>query len=528
MSNNKIILIDYQKENIIKVDEYKIRYKGLVFYENKKQGKDTIKDFFSKYKTTWLKKIYELSGNFLLDVEDIDNNERIIVTDNSGMYRIYYDKKNITDDYLNYLDITNKTIKDIDAFGIVELLQFGYNIFHTSIKGTKILKRNEIITVKDSKISITKKQNIELFSTGNNIVEFYKNFKNNFSGMKVACDLTAGIDSRLNAVLLKRSGIDFSTTIMGNKDHIDVIKNRIISDELKVTSTNYVMDENVDENTLISIFEDLDGQYSILEYYKNYLLKNKLIKDKFNLRISGAGGEMYKYSMFAQDFPFFNRKKFSLDQVYMNRFYNPSLNNTLLTNETIENINIYQKKFKKNLEGYKCITNSKTYDNLCYELIMRYGASTYMISKNKNYNRYCPLLELKIVRNGINLKVYERLLCMLHRRIITQYSTKIAKEKTNCNLTVHNGIFFIICDCGKLFIQCVQRLFRKVFRIYKRDIDAANSKEIYNIMRKKDSKYEKILKKNNIIKKNIKLNEFNDSIYSRLITIAMIYNKLEK
>ena len=77
-------------------------------------------------------------------------------------------------------------------------------------------------------------------------------------------------------------------------------------------------------------------------------------------------------------------------------------------------------------------------------------------------------------------------------------------------------------------MQFVIRLYRRIFKIYKIDIDKANSKKIYSQVRKKDCDYITILKKNGIIAKDANMSEFGDSMYSRLITVALIYQLIDK
>ena len=257
-----------------------------------------------------------------------------------------------------------------------------------------------------------------------------------------------------------------------------------------------------------------------------------LIDKKINLRISGAGGEMYKYSWFAEDFPRFNKKKFTLDKVYKKRFFSRSVKYDFYTDNFVKKIDNYQKEVKDMLEKYRCINNSKTYDKICYETIMRFGASTQMIQFDDNYVRYAPLLELSVVRNGVNLSVKDRLLYMYHRRLITKSCADIANVKTNKGLSVSSSVFSIGMDALKLFGEFIVKIKNKIFRINVNKTDNANSDKIYEFVRKNDADLIKIIKKYDIVDDSFDNMKVDNQTYSRLITIAKmidyIDNKYEK
>lgn len=516
------INIDYNKNNVFTINNYKIKYKGLIFYKSILNGRPSLEAFINDYKDKWLNHIEELNGNFILDVTD--NKNEYIFTDNSGMSRLYYYKDKIFESFLDLIETLKPKQSDLDYSGLVEFIQYGYNIFHTNIKNANILKRNEYIIC--NKFEVKEKKLSNFFTKNINIEDFYKNLKDNFKDKKIACDLTAGIDSRLNVSLLKGNNIDFVTSISGQENHIDVIKCKEISSILNLDNLYYPMDKKYNKDIIKNLYEELDGQYSILEFYKNYVLTKGLINDGIELRISGAAGELYKYSWYAQDFPHFNKKSFSLNDVYQKRFFSRNVKYDIYSETFKKEISNYQQELKEQLEMYREENNVKTYDRICYETIMRYGISTQLIPRTDNYIRYCPLFELSVVKSGINLKPNERLLYSLHRKMITKYTKEISKIKTNKGLTVSNSIFSIISDGFKLFEEFLTKIKNRIIKKNITKVDSANSNKIFEYMKKNDDKYIKILEKNNIISKNINKEKIDLTTYSRLITIALFIERI--
>lgn len=515
----KNVHINFDKKKCFKYNDLIISFKGLLFYKDHMSGIESLKHFFNDF-PSYMDGIKYLRGNFIICIED--KSSTYVFTDNSGMSRLYYYNDLVFDKYLNLINYFKLNIKDLDNFGIVEYIQYGYSIFYTPFKNVKILGRNEIIKYANNIIDIKEKMIDNLFINGEDIKLFYGNFKNNFADKKIACDLTAGIDSRLNAALLKNSKIDFKASISGKSDHIDVIKCHEIAKILDVDVLQFELDNKFDYSIVDKIFLQLDGQYSILEFYKNYILTNGLVNDDIDLRISGAGGEMYKYSWFAEDLPHFNKKKFSLEKIYNRRFLPRSVKYNFYTNSFTKKINMYQKELKNKLEMYRCNNNVKTYDKLCYETVMRFGSSAQMIQFDDNYVRYAPLLELSIVRNGVNLSIKDRLLYMYHRKLITNSFKEISKIKTNKGLTVNKSLLSIFSDLLKLFWEFVIKIKNRVFKIKIFKDDEANSNKIFYYIKQNDSYLINILKKNNIINESFNNKTVDNQTYSRLITIAKI------
>lgn len=519
------IHINFRKENSLNTNSLKIKFKGLIFYKNIINGKDSLYSFFRDFKENWLNNLEELKGNFILYIKE-DKTEYIF-TDNSGMSRLYYFKESVFESFIDLINYYKFSLKDIDYSGIVEFIQYGYNIFHTNIKSAKILKRNEMIVI-SNKLQVKEKKLSNLFAKKESIEEFFQNLKGNLNDEKIVCDLTAGIDSRMNLSLLKGNDITFKTCISGEKNHIDVTKCLEISKLLNLDTLYYPIDAKISKELLEKIYRALDGQYSIIEFYKNYILTEGLINDKINVRISGAAGELYKYSWYAQDLPFFNKKNFTLDKVYQKRYYSRGVKYDFYSDKFQNEINKYQKELKNNLEKYREENNVKTYDKLCYETIMRYGISTQLIPKSDDYIRYCPLFELSVVKNGINLKTKDRILYNLHRKIITKYTPEISKIKTNKGLTVNNSFIAILKDGLKLFVEFLTKIKNRILKKQVIIEDTANSHKIYDFFKENDEEYFEILKNNSIIKANFKKEDIDNRTYSRLITVAIFIKKVSE
>ncbi len=512
------VKINFTKKKI-KVNGNVISFKGLLFYNNFAQGEKSVKGFFSHYTNNWINNLEELHGNYVIKVDNKD--KEYIFSDNSGMSRLYYYKNYVYDSFLDLINDFKFNVNQIDYSGIVEYIQFGFPIFHTFFKDVKKLSRNELFVLNGKSLSIKKKNLKSIFEKGNDINTFYENFNENFKDMNIACDLTAGIDSRMNVALLYGNKVPFKTSISGVKNHIDVQMCEQISNDLHI-NTLYYDDGNFDLNTLNDVFKSLDGQYSILEYFKNYILTNGLIGDNVNIRISGAGGELYKYSWIMYDLPFIKRKKFTFNKIYEKRYNSNSIHYPFFNDSFKNIINDYQKELIDLISGYRENNNIKTYDSLCYDTIMTNSASVQMIQSNETYQRYCPLLELSIVRNGVNLSIKDRILYMMHRRIISKNIPQTIKYKTNLGLSLSLSFWRIMGDGFSLIKRLLDKIKNKLFHKEKAIVDLANYLQIYDYLKQNDQEYLFILKKYKVVDDSIDTSKIDNATYSRLITIAKL------
>ena len=128
-------------------------------------------------------------------------------------------------------------------------------------------------------------------------------------GLKLSIDITGGVDSRLLVAAMDYYDMNYDLAVSGPKDHIDVVYADKIAKTLnkKLTITTQCI-ENLDAD-LENVFDCCDGIVDITTYHRLFQHQGRRAEGKYDLSISGAGGEIYKEYVWLHDFPFYKSNK---------------------------------------------------------------------------------------------------------------------------------------------------------------------------------------------------------------------------
>ena len=186
-----------------------------------------------------------------------------------------------------------------------------------------------------------------------------------------------------------------------------------------------------------------------------------LSKENFSVCVSGDGGVLHKDWEWIQDFPFYNKKKFSELSFYKQRIHEKS-NNHFWGEKIVSAAKEDRKWFAQRLSELKKETNTQSYD-MFYNYLTGNRRFEYNLC-NGNNCFYAPLQELEAVRISYKAPRFRRFFNLQIRDIISKSSKEISTIPTNYGTTASSDTRYLIRDIWFALAQFVYRAFRYVFR----------------------------------------------------------------
>jgi len=291
------------------VGKFNVYYKGFLFIPGLNAGYDSLHYFFKKY-DNWENSIQKLYGSYTIIIKE-DNQKTAIFTDNSGFHKIYMYGDIISDSFLELCQYLGVTIDNLDYYGIAEFIRMGFMFNHTFIQDIAILnKRNYIMfNTPDTGKQVMLKPLCDINDPGIDFLKFFEELSITLKNHKVVCDLTGGTDSRLIVALCEYFNIDYNISLSEKRNFIDCTKCEELCKILGKKPIFFRYNNDIDEKTFNEVFYITDGQYPVLEYYRNYDYNKNLKNSGFDLRITGGNGEIFKDEWWPKLYFIHNNKK---------------------------------------------------------------------------------------------------------------------------------------------------------------------------------------------------------------------------
>ncbi len=515
-------------------DLFSVKYKGVFIYKNQIY-EQAVRDFLTSSPNASFD-FKNVRGNFSIQIFDKKARKTFYFTDNSGLYRIYYYKNILSDSFLDLIQQMDKSEIQLDYDSLVEFLHLGYVHFdRTLLKNVKFLNKNQYIIKSENGEIIVENKNIPLIEENTNL-----DFKNElsqiiklFKGMKISADLTGGIDSRLIVSFLNEANLNFETATSGMPENTDVIiaekVAQLINKDFYVT---WHKADNVNNEDLLEIFQKTDSQIDVVRYHRNFQYNEERRERKIELMISGVGGELYKDFWWLQDFPFYRKKKSNIGKLYNLRIEGFNFPHNIL-NEKIKGISLeFRKRTIGKLEKFKQNFNTATYDKIYYDYKMRGIASAFLSTAGNYFNVYAPLMELDLVRIAFGLNRRERFFNNFHRRLITSVNLELAKILTTEGVSCSSKKLDLISDFFGYTFNKLKRLIKIFLRKFTKKSylqETPDNPLVYQLIKEQpfNIKYEKLLKRYNIIDENIELTAIPNQYYGRFLTVAILIEFIE-
>ncbi len=528
------ILFNSKKIKSLKYKHFKVKYLGLPILLKEKSIDKTLIACCNSLLNNNIKSIAsQVLGIYFILIEDELQKKQYIFTDNIGIMKLFYTDNFISDSFYLLKQKEKMGIKNIDKRGFIEFIRFG-TVFNnkTYFEKIKVFDKNKILIIDENNhYSFINKNKIKFRKNNYSFESFFRIYSQSIKNHKISIDITGGIDSRLLATIFDYNNVQFIGFVSTNKNSKEYRIGKKITNMLKIKY--YIHEHNIDklEKKLKDSLIFSDGVYDIVKATRSIQVCELLEKKNINLSISGVGGELYKEFLYLQEFPFLFGKKININKLYELRFEAINASDNIF-NDQYKKIN---RKLKmsiiNDLYKYKKDNKIKTIDSIWYlfKIPSINGFNTSNIIKNY-YNIAIPLLEIPLFSIAYNLPIIEKLFDRFHRKKTTFYNKKIARIITTQDISVSNEKTYLIFDLLLSILNKIKRLIRLFLRktigkVY--FLDSPFHKDLYKELRKLQITKDCIeyFKRNNILSKNVTIENINNKYIGNLLTVYMLLKK---
>lgn len=436
---------------------------------------------------------------------------REFITEDGGHYN----------SFLECISKSNFTIKDLDRNLVLEFLIYGELYFSkTFIKGVRkefthqpylLHTENGFIKNKASTHHPLKDEIIE--DPIDRFIRFFENRKEYLKRRrKVSVDLTGGIDSRLIATIFRYLDIPFEATFSldsGTENEMKIVER--VADELEVKLHILKSDEVSSKTELAELFRLGDGCWDLLGLKSLRNTQNWRKENGFDLVITGVGGELYKDFFWQQDFPYYRKSTSSIRKLVNLRMYPLTINPDWLSQSLSPILSDVKEGFIERLNRFKSSINTKTYDQIYYNVRVKEHIS--LVSKaTLNYlDTYSPLLEPELLEIGYNLPRRKRFMNRFHRDVISRVNPNVSKiPTTEGGMSVSNSEAYIIKDLFKYGVDKSKKIMSKF------------------VLQPKNVNNSSVVKENDMLQNELSASELPEELHGRIITIGYVIAELAK
>ena len=442
----------------------------------------------------------------------------------------------------SFLELAEKercTVEDLDPEAVAEFLCFGSLFFgKTYFKTIKKMSHDDILRIScsDGNISFLKKNSLDLDAVpdaaSKTFEEYFEKLALSLGNCNVSVDLTGGVDTRLVAVMLDHYGLRFETASSGGTaDYEDISFSVEVAQALRHTWFGTVHSVDSLEKDMYDVFLATEGLYDVLYYHRLYQLQNARRMRGVNAIISGVGGELFKDYWWLHEFPFYSRKKSDIRRLVDLRIMSSEFTPGLLTERFDEAGAMIRGNLIKELSRYTLDTNTKTYDNIFFNVMMRDIAGRVLTSHGNYVRCYAPFLDLDLARLGYRLPRKERLFNLFHRKKLTCINPSIARLKTTeCGISASYSLMDMARDLPRYGSEKIGRLLIKLGFLDRKKFAHRNHPDFYGHVRTMDVMEDSlsVLKDIGIIRRDVETGQLEDGYLGNVLSIGMLVRHIQK
>ena len=299
-------------------ERHEARWKGVVYVPGVPSGLPSVREFLGTAETTGVARAkLLLRGQFFLAFRRKAGGCWQALIDNSGMFDAFHSQSAVGTSFLDLARHENAGASRLSVDATVEWMNFGYVYqSRTLLDGINKLTPDKIvISCPDGTLRMDTVRLPPLEDPWDgDPSDFFEKFAASARGARISMDLTGGIDSRLLAVLLDHSGLDFETATSGVDGFVDVEIARRVAAVLG--KEHYLSRHSLDnlENSVPDIFRACDGLYDVFSYHRIWQNQRRRLQRGISMAISGVGGELFKDSSWLHDFPRYHKKDTDLEE----------------------------------------------------------------------------------------------------------------------------------------------------------------------------------------------------------------------
>ncbi|MFA5668009.1 MAG: asparagine synthase-related protein [Balneolaceae bacterium] len=453
---------------------------------------------------------------------------RVFITDDGFSYN----------SFLECIADSGFTAKDLDKQAVLEFLIYGELYFdRTFVKKVRKEFNHQPYLLSAEKGFL---ENIDLDQNPlvnksisdpmHQFIHFFEKRKEHLNQRnKISIDLTGGIDSRLIASTLQYLNIPFEAVFSldsGTEKEATIVKK--VANELGVKLHIVKSNEVSSKSELKELFRFGDGCWDLLGMKSLRNTQNWRKENGADLVITGVGGELYKDFFWQQDFPFYQSPRSSIKKLVNLRMYPLDIKSEWLPVPLRSTLAGVQKDFIERLNGFKSSINTKTYDQIYYNVRVKEQISL-ISSATLNYlETYSPLLEAELLNIGYNLPRRKRFMNRFHRELISKMSPQVAKiPTTEGGMSVSDNGIYIAKDLLKYGIDKSKKIVSKLILKSKENGNTVKEKK-NDLVDRELKKAVQILKSNDILNSQLKISELPQKLKGRIITVSYVINELER
>jgi hypothetical protein len=452
-------------------DQFLVCWNGLVFIYGLSSGSATIEHIAHRMMHAPLASICrELHGVFGLFI--FDKRRRIwhIVVDNAGMYHVFHDQDTVSSSFLELVAFKELSSRHICPTAAAEFIAHGGVYWgRTLVDGIAKIGQDEIIELEPGSAETKSVKRIvrkELPPPGGNqesFVAHYAYLAKTLAGRRVSVDLTGGFDSRLNACLLARHGLDFEVAISGPPGSSEVVISKQVAQILG--KDLHVMQHDVSslDADLLSMFHEGDG---LCDVVLHQLARQRQAQRKsrgIEVAISGDMGGLYKDFWWLQDMPRYASRRANLERLYDLRIMPIPLPRRYLAGDVAEAYSQLRRATLERFAGLRAATNTETYDNLFFYYREPVVAGRFLTHHINHYVDFAaPLADYDNAMVGFGLPRLLRFFNGFHRRMLTEHCPKAARVKTTSGVSASADGWDVAIDALGYSIRTGRLICRKV------------------------------------------------------------------
>lgn len=518
--------------------DYRVYWEGLVFVNGVLSGSESIKAFVKELRRSQIDDaVRVLKGVYFLVIEDKASGDCYAFVDNSGMYQAFFTKGMISNSFLKLVKHYRYKMAEFDLDAVTEFVYFGFLFFEkTFIKAISRFPGDTIFhfSSRSNEIRpIAKKIPLINDDSGKGVEYFEDEFLGlaaSLSNCKVSIDLTGGVDSRLIALLLGVYGLKMEAAVAGGAvDYEELLCSKRVADALKLPWHGTVQSIASLEEDFSELFYATDGLMSVSDYHCMSRLQRARLQRGIDTVISGAGGDFFKDVFWLQDFPLYFKHTANIERLVDTRLMTFKPLQLLLARKFVRSCEDLRCRIIRGVEQFQLESSTKTYDNICFNLLMRDMGGRELTSHSFYVKSYAPFLDLDIVRMGFNLPITMRVFNRFHRKMLTKMSPALANLRTTeGGMSASSNPLRLISDMPKFLSNRARRLLIKL-KIQRQPITNYNHPEFYTSIRKlplMKSSVE-ILRETGIVSERVGIEEIDNVRLGSLLTLAMLINYVE-
>lgn len=416
------------------IHSFKFYWMGFLYVPGYKAGRESIKALFHKSneRQTWGNSTSECMGNFVLVIYDKNTNTYFITTDPSGMFQCYYSSEAFSTHFLELIRHHNLSADDIAADACLDFIQLGYIYFgRTFFSEIKKLPPEKVLHCSQARgMSISNRPVDKLSSSsGIDLHRWQSRLGQAMEDTSINMDLTGGSDTRFILATLIKAGIKPDTSTYGYDEEIDVLTAKNIAELLNIRHFQQV--PSISDPNPLFYFLLVDGLADISKYLGFYQVVTAKQKAGYQLSINGGGGGICKDFLWQQDFPFYNNRQPNWKRLLNTRIYQKHFPESQFGDRLRPHSDNWIEYWMDNLSQYNDRTNTASYDNVFFEILMRERVGHSNAMESRLIASYSPILEHRFASWSYNQSRIGRWLNLIQRKAVTDSNIELANLATN-------------------------------------------------------------------------------------------------